>query len=153
MLRVQDVMTDSVATIGPGATAEAAWERMRAKGMHHLVVTKGTEVVGLFSDRDAGGPRGAAVRRGRTVGDLMTVKPVTARPDAPVRRIANLMRGRAIGSIVVTDHRDRLVGIVTVADLLELLGRGTERPVAIAKRWTMRHRVPHRKTGQATGVW
>ena len=77
MVRVQDVMTLRVETVGPEMPAQEAWQRMQMEGMHHLVVTKNGEVVGLFSDRDAGSRRGAAVRKGRTVGELMTAKPLT----------------------------------------------------------------------------
>jgi CBS domain-containing protein len=145
-------MTEGVQTVSPGTAAEDAWALMRLKGIHHLVVTRGSTPVGVFSDRDAGGHRGKAVRAGRTVGDLMT-EPVIAVPrTTPVRRAANLMRGRSIGCLAVTDAR-RLVGIITVADLLQLLGQGLDRPVETSKRWTLKHRAPHRKQQSATGVW
>jgi CBS domain-containing protein len=153
MVRVQDVMSQDVETVRPQTPAESAWERMRMRGVHHLVVTDGTSIVGLLSERDAGGRRGISVRKGRTVGELMTGKPVSVRPETPVRRAANLMRGRSIGSLVVTDVRARLLGIVTVADLLELLGRGIEHAVDTTARTPLRHRAPHRKLRRVSGVW
>jgi len=92
------------------------------------------------------------MRIGRTVADLMTVPVVTVERTTPVRRVANLMRGRSIGCLVVTDA-GKVVGIATVSDLLELIGRGIDRPVETAKRWTLKHRAPHRKRHVATGVW
>jgi acetoin utilization protein AcuB len=151
-MRVQDVMTEDVKTIAPTSAAEDAWELMRSHQFHHVVVTRGRRVVGILSDRDAGGRRGAAIRRGHTVEELMTTSVVTVEPETPVRKAANMMRGRSIGCVVVTD-RGRVVGIVTVADLLELLGRGADRPAATTTRWTLRHRAPHRKRHAATGVW
>jgi acetoin utilization protein AcuB len=146
-------MTKVVMTVSPETPAETAWERMRLNRIHHLVVTRGSEIVGLISDRDAGGRRGAAVRQGRTVAELMTERPVTVSPDTPIRKAANLMRGRSVGSLVVTDSRGRLAGIVTVADLLDALGRGVEHPVSVAKRPALGHRVPHRKRHGAIGIW
>ena len=151
-MRVQDVMTEEVETISPANAAEDAWELMRTNGFHHVVVTRGSRVVGILSDRDAGGRRGVTVRRGHTVGELMTPHVVTVEPTTTVKKAANLMRGRSIGCVVVTD-RGRVVGIVTVADLLEILGRGGDRPVTVGKRWTLKHRSPHRKRHTATGVW
>jgi CBS domain-containing protein len=151
-MRVQDVMSEDVQTISPGDTVEDASELMRRGGFHHVVVTSGSRVVGVLSDRDTGGRRGGAVRRGQTVGELMAKHVVTVEPTTTVRKAANLMRGRAIGCLVVV-NRGRVVGIVTVADLLELLGRGSERPAAITKRWTLKHRAPHHKRPAATGVW
>lgn len=151
-MRVQDIMTTDVQTVPPGVPADEAWSVMRAKGVRHLVVAEGGRVVGLLSDRDAGGRQGSAVRRNRTVSELMTGHVVTVAPTVTVRKAANLMRGRSIGSLVVTKGQ-RIVGIVTVADLLDLLGRGLERRPVATTRWTLKHRTPHRKRHRAAGVW
>ena len=152
-MRVQDVMTEDVQTMSPDDSVEDAWELMRRQGFHHVVVTSGSSaVMGILSDRDAGGTRGSSLRRGRTVEELMTRHVVTVDPSTTVRRAANLMRGRSIGCVVVA-NRGHVVGIVTVADLLELLGRGSDRQIAATKRWTLKHRSPHRKRVAATGLW
>jgi CBS domain-containing protein len=150
-VRVQDVMTEAVQTVSPAMGAEDAWNLMRAKRIHHLVVTEGRHIVGILSDRDVGGRQGAPVRKNHTVGDLMTERVVTVPPTTPVRKAANLMRGRSIGCLVVALGR-RAVGIVTVADLLELIGRGTERPVASTTRWTLKHRATRRPRTRAMGA-
>ena len=71
-MRLQDVMTEGVKTIAPTAAAEDAWNVMRLNRIHHLVVAKGQRVVGVLSERDVGGRRGASVRMNRVVADLMT---------------------------------------------------------------------------------
>jgi CBS domain-containing protein len=76
---------------------------------------------------------------------------VTVAPRDTVRRVANLMRGRTIGCVPVLDG-PHLVGIVTVSDLLELLGRGIERP-STPERRPLHHRAPHRKRKGAYGAW
>ena len=151
-MRIQDVMSSEVQAVAPTTSADQAFEQMRLKGVHHLVVTDRGKLVGLLSQRDAGRRRGAGVRQPRTVAELMTPNVVTLRPDATIRQAANLMRGRSVGSVVVVDG-DRIAGIVTVSDLLELVGRGVERPVARTTRWTLKHRAPHRKRNRAAGVW
>jgi CBS domain-containing protein len=151
-MRVQEVMTEGVITIAPTLPAEDGYNLMRTRGVHHLVVADEGGVAGVLSDRDTGGRQGSSVRRNRTVAELMTPRVVTVSPTTTVRKAANLMRGRSIGCLVVT-KRDRIVGIVTVADLLELVGRGADRPVASTTRWTLKHRAPHRKRHRAAGVW
>jgi CBS domain-containing protein len=151
-MRVQDVMTDQVHTVSPGIAADDAWNTMRMRRIHHLVVTRADRIVGLLSDGDMGGEGGALTRKNRTAGDLMTEKVLTVSPTMPIRKAANLMRGRSIGCLVVVDGA-RIVGIVTAADLLTLIGRGIDPPVAAAPRPTLNHRVPHRKQHRATGVW
>jgi CBS domain-containing protein len=150
-MRVAEIMTEGVQTVPPTMPASDAWELMRNKQIHHLVVTTGSEVVGVLSVRDAGGRSGASIRERSLVADLMTPEVVTIEPTAPVRKVANLMRGHTIGCIPVT-HRHRLVGIVTVSDLLNLLGRGIERPAKAGHR-VQHHRVPHRKMNRSSGVW
>lgn len=151
-MRVQDVMSEGVKTVSPTTAAEDAWDMMRLNRIHHLVVTKGNQVVGMLSDRDVGGSRGAAIRTNHAVADLMTAPAVTVEPTMTVRRAANLMRGRSIGYLVVVDSA-RVVGIVTVSDLLTLIGRGLDRGVVTTTRWTLKHRAPHRKSHRTGAAW
>ncbi len=125
-MRVSDVMSRFVQTIEADATADEAWRRMRARAIRHLVVLEGTDVVGILSDRDLGGTRGAGVRRGRLVGHLMSPNVVTVAPDATLREAARLLRGRAIGSLPVFE-RKRLVGILTASDVLDIVSGKTDR--------------------------
>jgi acetoin utilization protein AcuB len=112
---------------------------------------RGRDVVGVLSDRDAGGRAGSNLRAQLRVRDLMTTDVATATPDITVRKAANLMRGRTIGCLPVL-NRGKLVGIVTTSDLLELIGRGRERPTRPERR-VLHHRVPHRKVHRGAGLW
>lgn len=143
-MRLLDIMSTNVQTIGFEATARSAWEKMAASSIHHLVVLRERMVVGVISDRDLGGRYGAAFRDSRTVGDLMTHHAVTGKPTTTVRQAANLMRGRSIGSLPVVEN-GKLVGIITVSDLLALLGRGTEHAVVQNERKVLRRRGPRQK--------
>jgi predicted transcriptional regulator len=106
----------------------------------------------VLSSRDLGGRTMATAKRNVNVADLMTDRVVAVAPDTPVRKAANLMRGRWIGCLVVT-KADRVVGIVTAADLLELLGRGADRPSPLRKRADLHYRVPHRGKKKPGGSW
>jgi len=151
-MRVADVMTKGVQTAPSTMPAFEAWELMRRKGIRHLVVLDDGDVAGVLSERDAGGRRGANLRADATIGDLMTVHPVTIAPDATIRRAASVMRGRTIGCLPVVDGKKKLAGIVTVSDLLELLGRGIDRPAQPDRRG-LHHRVAHRKMHGGGHAW
>jgi CBS domain-containing protein len=112
--------------------------------MHHLVVMDNGGVVGIVSDRDLGGSRGEVLLETQRIRDVMSPKPVTAVPTMPLRRAANLLRGHTIGCLPIMDGR-RLVGIVTISDLLEALGTAGERPVQKGKRWILRRRGPRQQ--------
>jgi CBS domain-containing protein len=123
--RVQDVMTEQVYKVSPDTTADIAWNIMRMRRIHHLVVTEDGRIVGLLSARDFDGIKGHHARERYSVADLMTTQVVTASAATPIRRAAHLMRGHAVSSLVVVDG-GRIVGIVTAADLLDLIGGGLD---------------------------
>lgn len=148
-MRVKDFMSRDVMTVGLNTDATAAWNRMKAKSIHHLVVTEGGVVRGVVSHRDLGGSRGRSVRAGRKVADVMTPNPIQARPDATIRQAANLLRGRSIGCLPVISTGGRLQGIVTISDLLELIGKGVAKPHAPNRKRTSRKSTP--RTGTRPG--
>ena len=126
-MRVYEVMTKAVSTVKPAVLASEAKNRMRQEHIHHLVVTEGSELKGVVSERDLGGPKLPRILGKWTVEDLMTTPVVTVTSRTPVRRAASLMRGRSIGSLVVTSANGKVAGIVTVANLLNLLERAPQR--------------------------
>jgi acetoin utilization protein AcuB len=138
-VRLEEVMNVDVRTADPNESAEAAWTRMRLGRFHHLVVMEDSRVVGVISDRDLGGAKGASRRKLYTVGDLMTLNVVTARPTTTLRQAANLLRGRSIGCLPILEG-SKLVGIITVTDILDLLGRGVLRPPTGGNRWKRAYR-------------
>ena len=72
-------------------------------------------------------PRGAIVDSRRVlIREVMTESVVTAAPERTVREVAELMRERNVGSIVLVDG-DRPVGFVTDRDLaLSVIADGRE---------------------------
>jgi acetoin utilization protein AcuB len=137
-MRVREFMTRNVETVEERVPASEAAERMRASRIRHLVVVRGREVRGVLSDRDVAGAADGPV------GGLMIEDPVTAAPDDTLRRAANLLRGNRVGCLPVVDG-GRVVGIVTTTDILDLVGRGAERPVAESLRRDLTKRGPRRK--------
>ncbi len=144
-MRLREIMSSPVSVAAPDDPAEEGWNRMRTEGIHHIVVRDARELLGVVSSRDLGGPGGKSARKNLTIGELMTTDVVTATPETTVRQAANLLRGRSIGCLPIVDGT-RLCGMVTVSDLLELLGKGADRPVGKSTRWTLRDRGPrHQK--------
>jgi acetoin utilization protein AcuB len=137
-MRLFEIMTTDVESASPEEDAEAAYSRMRARRIRHLVVVEDRNVVGIISDRDLGSARGASLRRGKKVAELMSRQTATAVPTTTVRQAANLMRTRTIGCLPILQD-SKLVGIVTVADLLEVLGRGAQLSPTMISRWKAAH--------------
>lgn len=141
-MRVQDMMTRRVQTIGVTESVSAAVERMRRSRIRHLVVMHDGKPAGIVSSGDV---RALDPVRDRRVDEIMTTPAVTATPDMTMRKAANLLRGRSIGCLPVVED-GTLVGIVTTSDLLERIGRGVEHPVSRGKRWILKGRGPRRKS-------
>lgn len=126
-MRVQDIMNTNIRTISSSDSAEKALSTMKMYDIHHLVVKDGADLLGVVSERDLGGRRGAASLKNLIVEDRMTPQVISVKPDTTIRQAANMLRGHAIGCLpVMVDGK--LKGIVTTSDLLTLIGRGVEKP-------------------------
>jgi CBS domain-containing protein len=115
-MQVQDVMTAKVLTIQTRDSIARARTRMRDAGVHQLVVTgpRG-RVIGVIGAADIR----ETPDRGM-VSDFMSRHLFIVRPDTSLGAAAALMRAHAIGSLPVLRGK-RLVGIVTVSDMLDLV--------------------------------
>ncbi|MEV5953115.1 CBS domain-containing protein [Streptomyces sp. NPDC051987] len=70
-----------------------------------------------------GGRRQEAKARARTAGDLMSDPPVTVHAENTIVEAARTMAERHVERLPVLDEEDRLVGIVTRRDLLQVFLR------------------------------
>jgi acetoin utilization protein AcuB len=143
-VRVEELMRRKVETIGEEGSAEQALKRMRAGRLRHLVVVRGRRVVGIVSDRDIAGLLVGNLRIDRTIDQVMSRGVAVVAPDMPVEDAARLMRRKKIGALPVVSA-EKLVGILTVSDLLDLVSRrlgvrgakrraGVKAPERIARR-------------------
>lgn len=124
-MKVGTTMTRSVVCVGPDDDLDAAWEIMVERKIRHLPVLKGTELVGILSDRDVLAysvptPDGLKVPRLR-VSDGMTNLPYTCRPESRISDVAKMMLENKIDCVPVTDANGILLGLVTSSDLIALL--------------------------------
>jgi acetoin utilization protein AcuB len=143
-MRLQEIMSSPVSTVTHTMSAEQAWQLMKLKRINHLLVLNGTKIVGVLSARDLGGANGTRLRTGKNTSDFMSSPVVTADPHMTVREAANKLRGRYLGCLPIVDN-DRVVGIVTTSDLLELIGRGVERPIVMSTPRTLYGRGPRQQ--------
>jgi len=121
-------------TVGPDASFYEAENLIRSSGIRHLpVVDKQKKLLGLVTDGDIreAGPSDASTLSIREmhyllgklqVSGFMTPidKLITVKPDSIVERAAQLMYEHKIGCLPVVED-NKLVGIITETDMLELL--------------------------------
>lgn len=149
MLKARDVMSKDVVTVNPDTSIEEAAKIMSENKISGLPVVESGKLVGIISEKDLimkdkklhfpdyinilGGiiylesykkfeedfKKFIAIK----VGELMTRKVVTIKPDTPIDEIASIMSDRDINRLPVLED-DRIIGIVTRADLVRNMAKG-----------------------------
>ena len=127
------LMSPEVASLRAGLTAAQALDRLRrigrsAETIYALPVTDDRRrLVGALGLRDL-----VLADPGTTVGELMDPDVYSARVDADQEAVARLMREADLLALPIVDTEDRLVGIVTVDDAMEVLEEEVTEDVARA---------------------
>ena len=119
MPQVRDVMTTDLATIEPGARIVGAAQRMVAEDKGQLPVVEGERVLGTLTDRDIVSRLVAEGHDPQSVNveDVHTGELVTIGPDQDVEEARRLMTQQQVDRLLVLDDEQRLVGMVSEADL------------------------------------
>jgi len=78
--------------------------------------------------------------RGRRVSDVMTLEPITIDEATPLADISELMRARRVKRLPVT-RDDKVVGIVSRADLVHALAKELDAPAATASDTVIRNAI------------
>ncbi|MFY9931245.1 MAG: CBS domain-containing protein [Streptosporangiaceae bacterium] len=137
---VRDIMTTRVLWVRPDASfKEIAAALHRSRVSAFPVLDENEKVIGVVSEADLltkealdGEPgvldgilhhRDQQKARGITAGDLMSQPAVTAGPDDTIEDAARLMYARKVKRLPVVDSGDRLVGIISRADVLAVFDR------------------------------
>jgi CBS domain-containing protein len=112
-----------VITISPEATVQEALETMASKRVSSLPVTRGTDLIGIISERDY--IRRAVPKRivpwDVLVKDIMTEKVVCVTLDNTIRDCMELMSTHRFRHLPVVDDAKLLVGMLSMSDLLQAL--------------------------------
>lgn len=120
-MRVQRIMSADVVTLPVTAGLEDAVALMKNHGIRHLPVVDGDRLVGLVTDRDVRGALFAAMIDDISIKDLMVSDPLMVDPETMIEDAARLVYRHKIGCLLVVDESRRLMGIITVADMLAAL--------------------------------
>jgi len=117
--QIRDLMVSDVVTVEPGTSVVDAAKRMIQEEKGPLPVVEGDRVVAMVTDRDV---IARVVAEGRdpssvSVDDIATKELVTARPEQELDDARQLMADHQLDRILVTEEGDRLVGIISEADI------------------------------------
>ncbi|MFF1442775.1 CBS domain-containing protein [Streptomyces sp. NPDC058295] len=144
--RTAALMVEDVVTARYGTPFKEVVRLLEEHGISGLPVVDDDKVIGVISETDlmlrqareprvSGGRtrrlhlfggsarRAAAKSRARTAGGVMSTPPVTVRADATVTEAVRLVADHRIERLPVVDEENRLIGIVTRRDLLQVFLR------------------------------
>ncbi len=119
LLTVEDVMYTDLPTASPDETLLEAVTKMSEGGKGIVVVTdEDREVLGVITDGDLRRLVESSLNfRESTVGDAMTLDPITIEPTAAAVRALNVLDNYGITQVIVADN-GRFEGIVHFHDLV-----------------------------------
>ena len=121
---VSERMTTEVQTLRFDAQLGDAVQLLSSLGIRHVPVVQEGHVLGMVSDRDVRRAVGAGRKEDFPVLDLYAGPPISVGPGATLGEAARTLRTQRIGALPVIDN-ELLVGIVTIADVLEHCARAT----------------------------
>lgn len=117
--RILEQKGQNVVCIQPGATVKEAAVRMNQHQIGALVVVKGWQVVGIFTERDVlrrvivenRDPEKTAVEQ------VMTENVICCHANGSLEEARTLLKTRRIRHLPVLDTEDRLIGMISIGDL------------------------------------
>jgi CBS domain-containing protein len=135
-MKVSDVMTTGVIMVGPDASLAEAAQLMKDGNIGPLPVCENGQVFGMVTDRDI---TVRAVAEGldpnvTRVRDVMTPDLVCCFETDDLEEAARLMQETQRHRLLVIDDDRRLVGIVSIADLVPLAGLDEAEAALLAAR-------------------
>jgi CBS domain-containing protein len=131
--KVKSVMTTEVVCVAPGTPFKECVAMIRVHRVGALpVVDESGRLLGILSESDLlrkeEHSTGRDERRAtaRTAADAMTRTVISSTPESSLGEAARLMHAASIRHLPITDGEDRLIGIVSRADLLKVFLRSDE---------------------------
>jgi signal-transduction protein with cAMP-binding, CBS, and nucleotidyltransferase domain len=120
---VRDLIQRKVVTVEPEDTVMLAAQRMKDKMVGSLVVLDGDKPAGIITDRDIAIRVVGAGKDPTTtqVKEVMTRDPITIRDDASFFELTKMFRDAAVRRLIVVDKEGKLLGLISIDDVLELL--------------------------------
>ena len=131
-MQVRDYMTTKVTTLSHDARLLDAALLIRRTGKRHVpIVDEEGKVVGIISDRDVSRMAPSmlakmtpeeynAVFESTPITVAMTRNPIVVSPETPIKEAVSILYSKKIGALLAVES-GRLVGILTVSDMLGLL--------------------------------
>lgn len=129
-----------------GTTVRETLNRMRAERGRTALITRGTELIGIFTERDVlRRVAGAPETLDGPVDAVMTSQPVTVLPDTSAADALWLMDDHHFRNLPVIDRRGNILGDMTYASIIQYLA--ARYPVEVLNRSPRPEQFPSKPEG------
>lgn len=125
-MNISQLMKKRVIFLPATASLDTAADRMEEAGIRHLPVADGSgRLVGVVTQRDVSRARDIEVtaegkRRQLRLSDIMRTDVLKVPPELPAHEAAAMMIEHKVGMLPVVDGEQRIIGIVTETDFVEV---------------------------------
>ncbi|MFZ2030206.1 MAG: CBS domain-containing protein [Vitreimonas sp.] len=122
-MQIREAMTPDVRTVSPGSTLREAAKLMVTIDAGVLPVSDGDRLIGMVTDRDIA-VRGVALGKGpdTAVGEVMSQEVKYCFEDEEIEDVCENLADLQVRRLPVLNRDKRLVGIVSLADIVTLAG-------------------------------
>jgi acetoin utilization protein AcuB len=127
-MKIQEWMVKNPITVTKDRTLQECADLMKEHSIRHLPVVENQKLSGLVTESGLRQAFLAAMIKDLDldIEDVMITDPITASANGEIEDAARIIYRNKIGGLPVVDSDDRLVGIITVVDLvaafIELMG-------------------------------
>ncbi len=119
-MRIRNLMAAEPIFVRPGATIPEAIELMKKSSIRHLPVVDGDGILtGFVTLSDLKQALVPSMLGELDLADITIRNPVVVHPDDDVELAARLIHEKKIGGMPVVDDNRRLLGVLTVTDILK----------------------------------
>jgi len=126
---VKEIMSKAVVSVPPNTSIRRVVELMHSKNIGSvLVVDERGNLVGIFTERDLVRVVALGIDLETPVERVMTVRPITASLNEGVVEVAYKMVENWVRHLPVVDESGRVVGVVSIRDVLRAYLAGSAFP-------------------------
>ena len=119
-MKVSEWMAKDPVTVTKDQKVQDCVDLMKKHSIRHLPVVENKKLIGLVTESDLREVFLASLMEDLSIEGVMISEPITVSPNTEIEDAAKLIYYHKIGGLPVVDDYEYVVGMITVADLVEV---------------------------------
>lgn len=119
-MKVNEWMAKDPVTVTKDQKVQDCVDLMKKHSIRHLPVVENKKLIGLLTESDLREVFLASLMEDLSIEGVMISEPITVSPNTEIEDAAKLIYYHKIGGLPVVDDYEYVVGMITVADLVEV---------------------------------